>query len=105
MSASPAERHPGNPFLHFALIPGVSEHSLLLMHSREGWTLPCVRTEARTGDRIGALNRAFHERIGLEVTVLRRVDERERSTFYEMECHGPVRTPSAGRWVHRDELD
>jgi hypothetical protein len=85
---------------------------VLLLRECAGWALPCIESAARRSADPAPLNRSARERLGLEISVLRCLQDGPadadgiRRQVYEAECHGDgVPTPALGAWAGLASLD
>jgi hypothetical protein len=81
-----------------------------LLPEGSGWSLPCVSFREDPDEWPGPFCRALRDRLGIEVTVLRRLAtqrneaEQRKSSLYAVETPGSGDMPPAGRWVGREAL-
>lgn len=92
---------------NYCLIPRSDNDSVLMLRTREGWTLP-----QHSAMEAPEINRAMREQLGLDVIVLRATYDRykdeereEQHIIYAMENLSPDATrPAQGDWISSEQL-
>src|SRR5437879_4627221 len=98
------------PYTIYALIPHANEPRVLMLPREGGWSLPHFQPDKHYYTRVGHINQAMRQQLGIAVTTLRcarfyKDGAEPVAAIFVMESHDPGWSPPEGAcWVGRDTL-